>query len=401
MTNKYSNKLSKLNSFLEQEYLVFSQFNHLSSPSQIPLYPLLHDKIHDTSPAPLRANFIYHLYKYLKVETDKKTAIPKRFFTQQLPFIIEVVITVQYYHNQILDKKNGVDNPTAINNNLLTANLLKEQLYRYISKLKLPQKVRKKITRCVRSVFEYVDMGQMMEKSHNTYKAFLNQNFSTEFQPILDELVDDFCMNKALETIDQCTPLDKEDAFLKAYLQRIYLTNTALFKCFTQLLTELMATSLETQQKAVHFATFFGLVQQIVNDVTDFVPAEFGENTKAKTCHDAFSDLRNRNITLPVLIHFKRCPKGQIVRYLDSDKMVLQPKPFFFEITHNYSIFFAMTVGKELGKVGLSILELDANNKVHNNLHKFCSMIFNNRYYKYFYSIYRRRSYNAYKKKYR
>lgn len=396
MRNKNSNNLS---SKLKQEFLSFSQLNLSNSIAPI-FFSLLYKKIEKT---PLRANFAVHIYEYLKSQGGKKNNISKVFFTQQFPFILEAIITIQYYHNQIIDGKAGVVDNFSISNNLILGNLLKEQLYRYINQLDIPKKIRKKLAKSVREVFECVDVGQYLEKNHCSYDAFQEKRLIHPFQTRVKEKIEEAIINEVIDIIHRFTPLDQApyQDFLRLYLEKIYMMNGVLFRFGAEFLAEVMQVREDTIKKVMEFATYFGMAQQIINDNCDFVPSIYHEATVGKTCGDAFSDLKNRSVTLPILIHFTQSENEKILNYINTEEARLREMDFFKEITQAFSIYFSMTVGKRIKSNGLSCLELDMNVNKNRRIQELCFLAGNNRFYKYFYALNRGKCYNTYKKRFR
>lgn len=388
---------------LQEEFERFTDLNRAKDPH---FFAILHSKIYDKS-LPMRAHIAYLLFKYLEHEKEDQIAISKRFSKQQLPFILEVIISIQYYHNQILDGKAGVTTPEKINDNIIVGNLLKDQLYRYIeAKVDLPAKGILKLTRTVRSIFEWVDIGQYLEKHCNTYEAMQNEDFNHPFEASVNNFVDEDCIAHFLNNIEQWVPeVDcYHHPFLTIYLQRIYLTNATLYKLTVTLIADLLGISLVCKEKLVYFITCYGMASQIMNDNCDFVPAKYEEATKGKKATDAFSDLRNKNVTLPIFIHLLRCPDGHLANILDSiTKATLDDETehvLFAEITEIFSIFYAMKVAKVIRKRLFTLL--NPSNPSTAGLKYIMETLGNNRYYRYFYDyksdIQKRTCYELYNK---
>ena len=52
----------------------------------------------------------------------------------------------------------------------------------------------------------------------------------------------------------------------------------------------------------MNYAYFVGILLQLINDCVDFVPSEYNPDNVANKLEDCFCDIKNKNITLP-LIH--------------------------------------------------------------------------------------------------
>lgn len=322
---------------LTQAYEQFNRFSHADS-GQAPFFKILDSKVYSNDgkrvDLPMRWRFAIAMHAWLSENGAPKRKLPPEFFEQQLPFILEVIISVQYYHNQILDRKGGVTTHAAINDNLIMGNLLKDQLYRYIDNLGLEDADRKKVIRSVRSIFEYVDIGQYIEKSCNTYEVYCSGQWSHPFVN-LDALVDADCIGEVTDVIQSVHPIQRTD-YLHIYLQRIYLTNAVLFKIATGLIAALLDVDREVQLQAGRFAGVFGMMQQVVNDNSDWVPSRFQESTVEKGCGDVFCDLNNKIVTMPTIIHFERNTDGKILAQYEGYKGRL------FSLTLNQSDVFLL-----------------------------------------------------------
>ncbi|MBL7794337.1 MAG: polyprenyl synthetase family protein [Saprospiraceae bacterium] len=374
---------------LTQAYEQFNRLSHAGN-GQVPFFKILDSKVYSNDgkrvDLPMRWRFAIAMHAWMSENGAPKRKLPPEFFEQQLPFILEVIISVQYYHNQILDRKGGVTTHAAINDNLIMGNLLKDQLYRYIDNLGLEDTDRKKVVQSVRSIFEYVDIGQYIEKSCNTYEAYRSGQWSHPFGN-LDALVDANCIREVTEVIQSVHPINRTD-YLHIYLQRIYLTNAILFKKATTLIATLLEVDQEIQQRADQFAGLFGMMQQVVNDNCDFVPSIHGEVTIAKNKEDAFCDLKNKLITLPLLIYLQRRQQGPIYRYLESVDESFDERACFNDMTRTTVIYYALAIVKKVKK--LIIKKLDDK-----DLSQLCEVADNNRFYKYYYD--EARYYNVYR----
>lgn len=391
----HQEEILKIKENVNAEYEKFMNAQALINDSSF--FQILQNKIQGM---PARAFFAYRLFEYLKssssINLDK---IYKTFFERQLPFILEAIISIQYYHNQILDAKAGVNTPEKINLNLIIANLLKEQLYRYLEKLKISEKDKKALIKTVRSIFEQVDIGQYIEKHCNTYEAYQSGQLNHPFQHFVAGAVEEDTyvaevLQKIEDSIQQKIKIDRAD-FLHLYLQRIYLTNTSLYKLISEFIADVLKVADREKGNAVKFAISFGMMHQIVNDNADFVPSCHGECTVSKIEQDAFSDLKNRNITLPTLIYLQLRPGGKIAQILKSANSNIRLRilsseetNIFNEITQSLAIYYAMTVGKKIKDIARDHLSRSSD-----SLEDMLKIAENNRYYQYFYKTPYHKSY--------
>lgn len=385
---------------LKKEFKKFSALNKANDPQ---FFEILYKKIH--SPSPMRASMAYLLFEYLKDESAQ-TPLPfayTKFFQQQLPFILEAIISIQYYHNQILDGKAGVTTPEAVGRNLIIGNLLKDQLYRYIEQqVYLPKSEIPKLTETVRAIFEWVDIGQYIEKNCNTYEALQNQSFNHPFEVKVHHFVDENIIDNVLQIIKNYIKevKDYHVPFLRSYLVRIYLTNATLHRLAAKLIADLLQIPVHEKDKIIKFATFFGLTSQIVNDNCDLIPSYFEEVTIAKTKDDAFCDLRNGNITLPIFINLIKTPNGYVNGFFNdgNTNRCYNEMIFFREFTENLSIYYSLKVGKVL--VQLATRYINKQKETKQLLGKL-SRAENNKYYRHYYNWGEKKYYLQYRREIR
>ncbi|MEZ4983789.1 MAG: hypothetical protein R2795_01925 [Saprospiraceae bacterium] len=326
---------------------------------------LLKNKLSGT---PVRAMFVAQIAVWaesqqsLPVRARKLLPGYRHLFDNQLPFVFEVVIAIQYLHNQILDEKSGVKGRIPVSSNLLAANLLKEQLYDYIRK-EIPFWARKQTEASVRSVFQQVDMGQYLEQEANTYAAFLSGNDH------LDKLLPD-SYRTAINLLPAAVFIDKLKAELpsmlhnqlEVYFHRIYLTCASLFIEAGRLVATLCGVGKNSVENIVDFSVCYGLMRQLVNDNADWVPGHFGLDTKTKTSADAFSDIRTGILTLSALFHLAENKQGVVTQILSnniqwSDRF--EPA-LFDEILHSNALYKSIQHTRVLAELSKTYLPVKA-----------------------------------------
>ena len=274
--------------------------------------------------SPIRAYFVQKMYHYiLEMKQQKRwkwrPKLQKELaLSQKLPFVFEVVITIQYLHNQILDGKSEVTTPKRIKDNLLAANQLKDLLYEYIDTYFSAEQAAS-IRQYVRECFKVVDLGQFIEKEANTFERFMNKEVSIHFPPELEQQMPLECLTPFLDKIKSELPLENWD-FTLLYFKRIYLTCGALFVMATELLIQLCNVDVRSRPGLINFAVCYGMMRQIINDNADMVPSKHMLSTHSKSHADAFSDLRNRNVTLPLIFHFSEVKKSPVYKFLQRQK---------------------------------------------------------------------------------
>jgi geranylgeranyl pyrophosphate synthase len=337
------------NNRLQQELQSFQQTG-FSTSLNTRLFALVNQRF---SGSPLRAYFVYQMAGYLhqNQKRRKRIAAEPAIFDTKLPFIFEMVITIQYLHNQVLDQKAGVTTPQQINNNLLNANLLKDLLYQYISQ-SFDRKTEALVQHYVRQAFMIVDIGQRLEKDWNTLSHFdASVSIPTDIlPPDLEQFIELDRVQPFLRHLEREVPKNKWD-YTALYLKRIYLTCGALFVLATKLLIELRGASTQTAEQAIQFSVCYGMMRQLINDNADLVPSQLGLTTRAKKASDAFSDIKNGSITLPVLLHLTQQEAPLLREVLqkghDQWDAALEP-PIHQALLESHALFKSIQFGKVL-----------------------------------------------------
>ena len=269
----------------------------------------------------IRGFFAHAMFEYIREQARQegikiRMTDRKRLFDTHLPFIFELIISVQYLANQILDGKGGVlrkrkYNLNKIRDNTIAGSYLKDVLYQYIETTVFPEDLgnRTMVQEYVRRSFQMTDEGQRLEKRYSSYK-----NFKKGFDPLppvsglasrlIDhDLIDRICVLFRQEGLSEsCEP------FARFYLQRIYCTNASPFCLMTELILALTGYDGAERDRLLRFAREFGMLAQMTNDLTDLLPMTYEQDTIAKIPEDAYSDLRNDNITLPLIFFLDKNP---------------------------------------------------------------------------------------------
>lgn len=354
--------------------------------------------------APLRAYFvqkIFDIHSSLSIFSSlyllSNSKEIQKLGRIQIPFIFEMVISIQYLHNQILDKKANIVTHDDVNRNLLAANLLKDLLYQYIDE-EVPTKWRQKVSSTVRECFQIVDLGQMMEKKWNTYEAFQQLDLPEEYmvKPAIYEALNQPILQFIIEKLRTDLPREKWE-FAQLYLQRIHMTCGILFVIATQLLIDIQKVNCKNASRMLQFAHCYGILRQMVNDNADNLPSSFNLSTNSKAVTDAFSDFRNRNITLPILLHFTSKSKNETAKRLieQSDSSLSQEEEelLFQEMLQSSALFKAMQYPKIL--VALCQTLMPIQNKASELLLDTCSIVHWN---KFLFPVKRSKQYKRFKK---
>jgi geranylgeranyl pyrophosphate synthase len=340
---------------------------------------------------PLRGYFVEVLLKYIRFEGGT-VRLDKHFTDVQFPFILEVLISILYYDNQILDRKYGINTLQRIGENLAKRNRLYDALLKYLRKDIENKEIAEQVMDLVQEMHEMVSIGQEWEREYNHYDSWqlpdakdIHDFYALSGKKIEKEVV--FNTQKVLEGIFQF-PI-QNIPFLDAYLSRIYMTNASLFVKTTEFILQNSSLKPEVKQNILCFSGLFGMMLQIVNDNADFVPESEGLTTSSKLSADALSDLRNTNITLPIALHLIRSKESKVKDFLDA----AEQQPTLAEAHHVYSkeiadsqaIYYSMSIGKALEKHALSLL--NPQNPAFENFKDMTGVAGNNKYYRYFYGL--------------
>lgn len=329
---------------------------------------LLQNKLSGT---PIRAYFVAKTAIWLKSTSPFNSALPyarnERLFSAQLPFVFEVVITIQYLHNQILDGKSGVTSRERISENMLAANLLKEQLYRYIS-TQLPRSARSSTLEAVRKCFEQVDQGQYLEQQFNTYQAFAQgqqewkQTLPQAWAEDLDLAAIAPFVNKLKADLPAILHVQ-----LDIYFARIYLTCASLFVEASRLLGQLLKVPTSKMNAVLNFSVCYGLMRQLVNDNSDWIPSRFGLSTKTKTAEDHFSDLRNGTLTLPTFFLLAEKKDSMLLQFLNKQMRwsATFEEAAFTEVLSSNALYKSIQNTRILSELALAYLPHDNDAAAH------------------------------------
>lgn len=384
---------------LRKELAIFARYNLTDPEASFP-YRILERKLNGN---PLRAFFIKTLYEYAVEESGTK-GCPEhhQFFSLQLPFILECIICIQYYHNQIYDRKGNINTPAAINFNVIDGNQFERQLRIYIRRntLVFDVKAFRTVEEHIEDILRLVDVGQEIEKRYLTTEKWKTGKVDHYYNTILDKEVDSWYIDFLMEATKTFHSFPKEkEEFLKLYFSKIYLINAVLYRKAASLIGIVLNLEEEKKAKLERIATLFALMHQMVNDNGDFIPINKKESTVEKVIWDAFSDLKNENITLPIQLNLllyrneKRNIKSSIHSFYKSDSRTLtvgETEEIFHELVNSKAIYISMSIAKQLKALALQILDHNKPGVSDNNpllmLKDMFEVADNNKYYRHYYN---------------
>lgn len=298
---------------LETELQDFRQGNALFWGAYIDetVFQLLHKRM---SSLGVRSYFLFKVAQYIQAMAEKEgctlRACPDpNLFRTTIPFLAETIIAVQYYHNQVLDGKGGVNTSEAINNTLLSGNLLRAFTERYIRSRVIDPVVAEHLLRCTSKIFELVDVAQWMDKHWGNEKAFL---LGKDIEGRLSDELEQFCIAapiaKIWEILHDNGIKPGYQSFTELYLKRCFLANSSLFMILSKCVIDLLGYEGSEQAKVLNFAAEYGVLSQLVNDTNDLLP----HKTIDKQPEDVFADLKNGTVTLPYILYLSFNPDVSI-----------------------------------------------------------------------------------------
>lgn len=309
--------LSERKKLMDEVHTRISQeFNRLKSKTGLdsnlmgPIFDMFNRRVAD---AGVRSYFVYALSFYINklsaLEGRELKNRPRILFNTQLPLVAEGIITVQYLENQLLDGKDQTRicdediQKQRRDQKLLASHFLKDFLYNYIETNILPDdpEAERLVARAVRRIFQFVDLGQMMQDEWGTYKWFRQGHKNDiSISPEIDTFIENPLIRKYWKVIEKEGLDSQHISFMRNYLRRVYLTSGALFVLMAELEMDLLGYNGEERNNIKSAAAAIGIIGQVVNDICDFVP----HRTTAKREEDVLSDIRNDIISLPLALFF-------------------------------------------------------------------------------------------------
>lgn len=351
---------------------------------------------------PLRAYYATKIYDYLNSNKDQNINHifdPDGLFKEKLPLLFEMVIAIQYLDNQILDGKYEVSSHKNINRNLNSSNVLRGLVFQYLKKYVKPHlngniELYELLYEQINELLLRVDIGQGLDKEKSNYSYFNKERIPLKkARGIIFDHITKKAIGSQVETVVEKYP-DKKD-FIELYFQRVYLTNTYFFRAITKVVGTLMKSDQQDLNDLFLFSERYGLMLQVVNDVTDYayspdLKEQKNLRTVGKFQEDVYSDLRNDNITLPLIFHlYKSIGRGKIEEILRIEEekrrsqLIIKNKlTIKEEIVNSGAIEDSMEFGKLLADSAISSLSLS--NSITPILKNMCDIARRNKFYKVF-----------------
>jgi hypothetical protein len=353
-----------------EEFLIHAEQSNFRKTDRTPIFPLIRKRIEGADKL-VKAYFFSKAYGYL-YEKPFEVVASDELFGKFLPFVVEVLMCVQYLDNQIFDSKANVNTQTSICKNIFEREELLSTLYSFID-LKLTKAQAQRLKKGLGRIMEKVNWGQKMEKNANLFPNFEKREPTFLINPSNTAICHE-TVKMVQDLIETEAPWMKTNSdFLTAYLQRIYLVGASFYPAMVELMIELSGVkpSLKRKKSMLTFAKRYGMYMQLLNDIRDFLPAVSLKDSASKLGKDAFNDLRTSNVTLPIqlCLNQKKSPvKKEMRRHLKKaysfsqkgkklDLSDLEQSELFLALWNDKSLHTSFSITDQLSEKTLSDLE--------------------------------------------
>ncbi len=267
---------------------------------------------------------------------------------------VELELVSMYYSNRIFDEKGGEKILSQPKNQFIASMITRDLASQVLTMAckNYDYKTFIKIKDILDESNKDVYIGQFIDININLYKPGINLDF-----------------NKLLDS----------------YYKRVYLMNDSFFEKIA-IIGAILGNGTKKQIKALaNFGKNYGTMLQIINDISDFVPPMFRLGTNEKTPLDAYSDVKNGKLTLPIIytLTYGNNEEKKLIKSILGNKNVESKK--LLELTKilllNKSIKFSQQKAYEFAKkakINLSIFP----KKKRIYLEGMCFVAYTNKYYK-------------------
>ena len=170
------------------------------------------------------------------------------------------------------------------------------------------------------------------------------------------------------------------------YLERCYLINGVFYEEIAEIASVLGNGSQKNEKALKNFGKYFGITQQIVNDIADFVPPEKNQGTEEKVPDDSYSDFKHGKLTLPIIYSLINGTNNEKKMIMDmiGDKNIETDN--FLKLTKmlvkNRSIEYSINTAIEYARNARSCLDELMNTEKEKPLWPMLDVAYTNRYYK-------------------
>ena len=310
------------------------------------LFPILKTRISNPGRSS-RGYFVCKVWESISGESLFNEDFNKKAIS--LALIAELATCITYLENQIIDGKDGVMTKQGSNNQihhrvisqkLISSRLVKYELYAYTKRQFPGESV--EIIEALEDIFTCFSFGEYLEQEQLSFDNLKEDEHQMYFEyPGIDDKIPKAEI-ESMFTVSQWDTDLELTPFIKTYLNRTYLINAVLYEKMVRLLIKLNGKG-EDRQFLIQFAHHFGILQQLVNDILDFVPStwmtldknmleidsriewvkqkgnkeemppslEYVYKTRGKQMADSFADIKNDLPTLPLIVYYNNIHKQQ------------------------------------------------------------------------------------------
>ena len=266
---------------------------------------------------------------------------------------IELELASMYFTNRIFDDKGGKEILGKPNNQFIAAMITRDLASQALTKA--CSKVDYKTFVKIKDIFDEINkifyIGQFLEIGVNLYnpKNELNWDVSTDL-----------------------------------YYRRNYAVNNSFFEKLGIIGATLGKGTEKEIEALAGFGKNYGMALQMINDIGDFVPPELNSGTEEKLSEDAYSDIKHKKLTLPIiytLIKGTNVDRNLVIKSLNGE----YDKDILIEITkilvNNGSIDYTKEKVSEFIRKAKIYLKIFSGKK-RDILEQMCFISYSNRYYK-------------------
>jgi geranylgeranyl pyrophosphate synthase len=266
---------------------------------------------------------------------------------------VELELASMYYANRIFDGKGGKEILQKPNLQFIAAMITRDLASQALTHACLKLDYEKFVK--VKDIFDEINkvmyIGQFFEIEKNLY----SDNIELDF-----------------------------DKMLELYYKRNYGVNGSYFEKIA-ITGGIFGGGTEKQINALsEFSKNFGMVQQIINDIGDFVPPEHNLGTEEKLPEDAYSDIKHGKLMLPViytLVKGRDKEKTLLIKALKNQATPAELLDITKIIVNNGAISYSRKIVLDFVKKAKSYLSIfDSETK--DLFEGMCFVAYTHRYYK-------------------
>ena len=266
---------------------------------------------------------------------------------------VELELASMYFANRIFDDKGGQKILSKPNNQFIAAMITRDLASQALTKAcsKLNYKTFTKIKDIFDEINKIFYIGQFIEVNENLYNPKYELNW---------------------------------DSAMRLYYRRNYEVNNSFFEKIGVIGSILGKGTKKEIEALAGFGKNYGMALQIINDIGDFVPPEQNLGTEEKLPEDAYSDIKHKKLTLPViytLINGSDNDKKLIVKILSGNFSNDNLNEVTKILTNNGSVDYSKKTALDFTHKAKSYLRVFSV-KYQTILEELCFVAYSNRYYK-------------------